>query len=554
MTLRIIRRALLSVSDKTGLLDLARGLAGFHVELISTGGTRKTLADAGLAVRDVSEVTGFPEMLDGRVKTLHPRIHGGILAVRDNPEHVKTLQEQGIQPIDLVVCNLYPFSATVNRPGASHEEIIENIDIGGPSMVRSAAKNYQDVAIVTSPRQYKAVLEELGRNKGALTLETRERLAAEAFAHTAAYDNVISMYFAVQRGIAFLPAGRLENAPLTNGPSGSSSPIDNLPIVLDLHFQRKQLLRYGENPHQRAAFYVEPDAPPASIARTEVLHGKELSYNNLLDLDSALNLVREFAEPAAVVIKHNNPCGAAIAGSLVEAFRKAYEGDPLSAFGGILGFNREVDEATAMQITEPNRFVECIVAPGFSDAAFHVLTTRPTWKKSVRLLKIGPLDALHRGVYTPRSPRDYRRVDGGLLVQDRDAGSDDFGQLKVVTKRAPTEEEMRDLRFTWLVCKHVKSNAIVLGKDSMVVGVGAGQMSRVDSVQIAVRKAAQRSKGAVLASDAFFPFRDNVDEAARAGVTAIIQPGGSVRDAESIQACDEHGLAMVFTGIRHFRH
>jgi phosphoribosylaminoimidazolecarboxamide formyltransferase/IMP cyclohydrolase len=554
MTLRIIRRALLSVSDKSGLLDLARGLAAFHVELISTGGTRKALADAGLSVCDVSEVTGFPEMLDGRVKTLHPRIHGGILAVRDNPEHVRTMQEHGIQPIDLVVCNLYPFSATVNRPGATHEETIENIDIGGPSMVRSAAKNYHDVAIVTSPGQYDAVLEEMGRNKGALTLETRERLAAEAFSHTAAYDKVISMYFAVQRGIAFLPAGRLENAPLTNGPLETSSPIDNLPIVLDLHFQRKQPLRYGENPHQRAAFYVEPDAPPASIARAEVMHGKELSYNNLLDLDSALNLVREFSKPAAVVVKHNNPCGAAIADALVEAFHKAYEGDPLSAFGGILGFNREVDEATAMQISEPNRFVECIITPGFSDAAFHVLTTRPTWKKSVRLLKIGPLEIGGTGVSPVRPKRDYRRVDGGLLVQDRDTGSDDFGQLKVVTKRAPNEEEMRDLRFSWLVCKHVKSNGIVLGKDGMIVGVGAGQMSRVDSVQVAVRKAGERSKGAVLASDAFFPFRDNVDEAVRAGVTAIIQPGGSVRDADSIQACDEHGLAMVFTGIRHFRH
>ncbi len=530
MTLRTIRRALLSVSDKTGVLELAYGLAGLNVELISTGGTRKALADAGLSVRDVSEVTGFPEMLDGRVKTLHPRIHGGILAVRDNPEHIKTMQEHGIPSIDLVVCNLYPFEATVARPEVAHDEIIENIDIGGPSMVRSAAKNYHDVAIVTSPDQYAAILEEMRQNKGALSLATRERLAAAAFARTATYDRAISAYF----------AGRIESEPF--------------PAVLDLSLKRRQSLRYGENPHQRAAFYVEPDAPPASIARAEVLHGKELSYNNLLDLDSALNLIREFSEPAAVVIKHNNPCGAAIAGSLVEAFRKAYEGDPLSAFGGILGFNREVDETTAMQISEPNRFVECIIAPGFSDAAFHTLTTRPTWKKSVRLLKTGPLDAGLTGRLTPPARRDYRRVDGGLLAQDRDFGSDDFGQLKVVTKRSPSQEEMRDLRFAWLVCKHVKSNAIVLGKDGMVVGVGAGQMSRVDSVQIAVRKSGERSKGAVLASDAFFPFRDNVDEAARARVTAIIQPGGSVRDADSIQACDEHDLAMVFTGIRHFRH
>ncbi|HEY7327521.1 MAG TPA: bifunctional phosphoribosylaminoimidazolecarboxamide formyltransferase/IMP cyclohydrolase [Gemmataceae bacterium] len=526
MSLRIIRRALLSVSDKTGLIELARGLLDFQVELISTGGTRKTLTDAGLPVRDVSEVTGFPEMLDGRVKTLHPSIHGGILAVRDNPGHTKSLQEHSIQPIDLVVCNLYPFEATVACSGATSEEIIENIDIGGPSMVRSAAKNFRDVAIVTSPDQYAAILAEMRQHNGSLSLQTRERLAASAFARTAGYDRAISTWF----------AARIAEEPF--------------PASMDLRLERRQSLRYGENPHQRAAFYVEADAPPASVARAEVLHGKELSYNNLLDLDSALNLVREFSEPAAVVIKHNNPCGAAIADSLVEAFRKAYEGDPLSAFGGILGFNREVDEATAQEISEPNRFVECIIAPGFTDSAFHVLTTRPTWKKNVRLLRTGSLDV--RRQHSTR--RDYRRVDGGLLVQDRDCGSDDFGQLKVVTKRPPTEEEMRDLRFTWLVCKHVKSNAIVLGKNLMVVGVGAGQMSRVDSVKLSVRKAAERSKGAVLASDAFFPFRDNVDEAARAGVTAIIQPGGSVRDTDSIQACDEHDLAMVFTGIRHFRH
>ncbi len=526
MTLRIIRRALLSVSDKTGLLELARGLASFNVELISTGGTRKTLADAGLAVRDIAEVTGFPEMLDGRVKTLHPRIHGGILAVRDNAEHAAALQAHNIQPIDLVVCNLYPFETVANRPGATHEEIVENIDIGGPSMLRSAAKNYRDVAVVISPTQYAAVLEEMRKNNGGLTLEMRERLAAAAFARTAAYDEAIRVYFANRAG------------------------FEPLPATLPLQFQRKQMLRYGENPHQKAAFYVEPNAPAASVARAEVLHGKELSFNNLLDLDSALNLVREFDEPAAVVIKHNNPCGAAFAPALVEAFRKAYEGDPQSAFGGILGFNREVDEATAMQISEPNRFVECIIAPGYAEAAFKVLTTRPSWKKNVRLLRTGPLD--RRG--QSGGGFDYRRVEGGLLVQGRDVGSEDFAQLKAATKRAPSEAEMHDLRFAWLVCKHVKSNAIVLGKGGMVVGVGAGQMSRVDSVQIAVRKAGERCRGSVLASDAFFPFRDNIDEAARAGVTAVIQPGGSVRDADSIQACDEHGLAMVFTGIRHFRH
>jgi phosphoribosylaminoimidazolecarboxamide formyltransferase/IMP cyclohydrolase len=526
MDLRTIRRALLSVSDKAGLLELARGLAELRVELISTGGTRKALADAGLAVRDVSDVTGFPEMLDGRVKTLHPRVHGGILAVRDNPQHAATLREHDIQPIDLVVCNLYPFEATVARPGVSHEDVVENIDIGGPSMVRSAAKNYQDVAVVTDPAQYGPVLEEMRANGGALTPATRERLAAAAFARTAAYDGAIAAYF----------AGR--------------AAAEELPPALELRFRRKQALRYGENPHQKAAFYVEPVVPPGTVAAAEVLHGKELSFNNLLDLDSALNLVREYGQPAAVVIKHNNPCGAAVAATLEEAFRKAFEGDPLSAYGGVLGFNRVVDEATATQISEPNRFVECIVAPDFSPAALQIITTRPTWKKSVRLLRTGPLEA--------RAGRpagfDFRRVDGGLLVQGRDAGGDDFAAARVVTKRSPAEQEWADLRFAWLVCKHVKSNAIVLAKGGMAVGVGAGQMSRIDSVHMAVRKAGARSGGAVLASDAFFPFRDNVDEAARAGVRAVVQPGGSMRDADSIAACDEHGLAMVCTGVRHFRH
>jgi phosphoribosylaminoimidazolecarboxamide formyltransferase/IMP cyclohydrolase len=528
MTLRTVRRALLSVSDKAGLLDLARGLAAFGVELISTGGTRNALAAAGLEVREVAEVTGAPEMLDGRVKTLHPTIHGGILALRDKPEHVATLEARGIRPIDMVVCNLYPFEATAARPGAGHEEIVENIDVGGPSMLRSAAKNYRDVAVLTNPDQYAAVLDEMKQHGGALTLQTRERLAATAFARTAAYDRAISAYFAARA-------------------AGEGEP---LPATLDLRLERRQPLRYGENPHQPAAFYVESPVPPACVASAEVLHGKELSFNNLLDLDSALNLVREFAEPAAVVIKHNNPCGAAVASSLVEAFRKAYEGDPLSAYGGVLGFNETVDEATAVQVSEPGRFVECVIAPGYTEDAFRVLTTRPSWKKSVRLLKTGPLDARRQRP----AGLDYRRVDGGLLVQARDVGGDDFAQLKVVTRRAPTDNELSDLRFAWRVCKDVKSNAIVLARGGMVVGVGAGQMSRVDSVHLSVRKAGERSKGAVLASDAFFPFRDNVDEAARAGVTAVIQPGGSKHDADSIQACDEHGLAMVFTSVRHFRH
>jgi phosphoribosylaminoimidazolecarboxamide formyltransferase/IMP cyclohydrolase len=527
MSLRTIRRALLSVSDKSGLIDLARGLQAFGVELISTGGTRKALADAGLAVRDVSDVTGFPEILDGRVKTLHPNIHGGLLAVRDNPQHAATIAAQGIEPIDMVVCNLYPFEQTVAEPGSTHELIIENIDIGGPSMVRSAAKNYHDVAVVTSPEQYSAILEELRQNNGALTMQTRWRLAGAAFARTAAYDRAIAAYFAKQ------------------------SDTNDFPGLLELRFEKKMPLRYGENPHQPAAFYVEPGVTHACVATAEPLHGKELSYNNILDLDSGFNLVREFAEPGAVVIKHNNPCGAAVGAALDEAFRKAYEGDPLSAYGGVLAFNREVDEATTTQITEPKRFIECIIAPGFSEAAFKMLTTRPTWKNSVRLLCTGPWkpdDVKARGL-------DLRRVDGGLLVQGRDlSGADEFWNLRVVTKRQPTAAELADLRFAWLVCKHVKSNAIVLAKDGMLVGVGAGQMSRVDSVHLAVRKSGDRHAGSVLASDAFFPFRDNVDEAAKAGVTAIVQPGGSMRDADSIAACDEHGVSMVFTGVRHFRH
>jgi len=529
MTVRAIHRALLSVSDKTGLVELARALANKGVELISTGGTHKALKAAGLAVRDIAEVTGFPEVLDGRVKTLHPNIHAGILAVRDNPLHAQTLREHKIQGIDLVVCNLYPFEETLAKPGSTKEEIIENIDIGGPTLVRAAAKNYHDVAIVTDLKQYGSFLEEW-RTHGGSTLATRERLAAAAFARIAAYDQAINAYFA--------------------GLTAEPSKGQELPPQLDLHFRQRLSLRYGENPHQQAAFYVEPGIRHASIAIAEQLHGKELSFNNILDLDSALNLVREFAEPAAIVIKHNNPCGAAIGQSLAEAFSRAFEGDPLSAYGGVLSFNREVDEATAMLVTEPNRFVECIIAPGYSATAFTLLTTRPSWKKNVRLLRTGPLEDQEQ-----RPPAlDYRRVDGGLLVQTPDRGGDDFAQAKVVTKRQPTPKEMADLRFAWLVCKHVKSNAIVLAKDGMVVGVGAGQMSRVDSVHMAVRKSEGRSHGSVLASDAFFPFRDNLDEAARAGVTAAVQPGGSMRDADSIAACDEHGMALVLTGVRHFRH
>jgi phosphoribosylaminoimidazolecarboxamide formyltransferase/IMP cyclohydrolase len=459
------------------------------------------------------------------VKTLHPHVHGGILARRDVSDHLATLNRHGIPPIDLVVCNLYPFEATVARPGATPEEIIENIDIGGPTLVRAAAKNYQSVAIVTDPEQYAGLIEELRQNNGTLSLATRERLAVEAFNRIAAYDRAIADYFARR------------------------SEAEPFPAVLRLRLERKMGLRYGENPHQQAAFYVETGIRHPCVASAQQLHGKELSFNNILDLDSALNLVREFAEPAAVVIKHNNPCGAAVAASLLEALQRAYEGDPLSAFGGVLGFNRELDAATAEQITEPNRFVEAIIAPSYHAEALRILTTRPKWKESLRLLRVGEL-----GSKTPATVLDYRRVDGGLLVQTRDASGDDFRESKVVTKRQPADAEWGDLRFAWKVGKHVKSNAIVYAKNGMVVGVGAGQMSRVDSVHLAGRKAGDRSRGAVMASDAFFPFRDNIDEAARAGITAVVQPGGSVRDKDSIAACDEHGLAMVFTSVRHFRH
>jgi phosphoribosylaminoimidazolecarboxamide formyltransferase/IMP cyclohydrolase len=527
MDLRPIRRALLSVSDKTGLVDFARVLVELGVELISTGGTRKSLADAGLPVKDIPDVTGFPEILDGRVKTLHPKVHGGILAIRSNEEHMSVLKKHAIEPIDLVVVNLYPFEATVTQPGASHADIVENIDIGGPTLVRAAAKNYEDVAVVTDPKQYSSIMEELRTSSGNLGLASRQRLAASAFARIADYDAAIRSYFASL---------------------GARTGEPSFPEHLDLHFEQRSGLRYGENPHQQAAFYADPAHAGACVANARTLHGKELSFNNLLDLDSSLRLVREFAGPASVVIKHNNPCGAAVGLTLEEAFQKAYEGDPVSAYGGILAFNRELDEATAREITEPKRFVECIVAPAYSREAFQLLTTRPTWKKSVRILETGPLE----GAGLDRL--DFRRIEGGLLVQTSDLPADDFREMRVVTKRRPSEAELADLRFAWLVGKHVKSNAIVFAKNGMVVGVGAGQMSRVDSVHLASRKSGERSRGAVMASDAFFPFRDNIDEAANVGITAVVQPGGSMRDSDSIEACDEHGLAMILTGVRHFRH
>ncbi|MCS7168746.1 MAG: bifunctional phosphoribosylaminoimidazolecarboxamide formyltransferase/IMP cyclohydrolase [Gemmatales bacterium] len=523
--LQVIRRALLSVSDKLGLVSFAQGLRELGVELYSTGGTYRVLQEAGVAVREVAELTGFPEILDGRVKTLHPHIHAAILARRDDPEHRATLARLGIVPIDLVVCNLYPFAAVRRRPGSSHEEIIENIDIGGPTLVRAAAKNYAFVGVVTDPSQYAPVLEEMRQHQGALTYQTRERLAATAFEHVAHYDREIAQYF----------AQLLQS--------------ETFPLHLHLHFERRQFLRYGENPHQQAAFYIEPGFAGVSVATSQVLHGKELSFNNILDLDSALGLVREFEQPGVVIIKHNNPCGAAVAGELVEAYQRALEGDPQSAYGGVVGLNRVVDAATAQAMVESGQFIEAIIAPDFEAEALEILTKRPKWRANVRLLRAGKLQENGQ-----RSAFDYRHVEGGLLMQTRDLTRDDLLTARVVTRRQPTEAEWADLRFAWTVVKHVKSNAIVIAKAGQVVGVGAGQMSRVDAVRIAISKAGPRAQGAALASDAFFPFRDNVDEAARAGITAIVQPGGSVRDQEVIQACDEYHIALVHTGIRHFRH
>ncbi|QEL20055.1 bifunctional phosphoribosylaminoimidazolecarboxamide formyltransferase/IMP cyclohydrolase [Limnoglobus roseus] len=530
--LRPIRRALFSVSDKTGLVEFATELhTKYGVELIATGGTKKSLADAGLPVKDVSELTGFPEILDGRVKTLHPAIYAGLLAKRSKPEHMATLAEHKLPEIDLVVCNLYPFEQTVAKPGVTEAEAIENIDIGGPCMVRAAAKNFDAVTIVADPSLYDEVMGQVAENQGSLTREFRRELASVAFQLVKQYDEAIEEYF--------LSTGEDASGDTPTDPDQSMWDDE-----FDPPFNLLQTLRYGENPHQRAAFYADFEVDRPCVATAEQLHGKELSYNNILDLDSALNLAREFTGPAAIVVKHNNPCGAATAPTLAEAFQLAWDGDPLSAFGGILAFNQDVDEATAQAIMTGERFVECIVAPAYSEAA---LTLLKGWKKNVRLLKTGPLSGAPEGL-------DYRRVDGGLLVQTRDVGADDVAKWEVKTKRQPTPAERDALWFAWLACKHVKSNAIVLASDTQLVGVGAGQMSRVVSVGIAVQKAGERSKGSVLASDAFFPFPDNVELAAAAGVTAIVQPGGSVKDAESIAACDKHGIAMLFTGVRHFRH
>jgi len=517
-----IQRALLSVSDKTGLVDFARALAAQGVELLSTGGTAKAIRDAGLAVIDVADYTGFPEMLDGRVKTLHPKVHGGILARRDLPEHVATMSEHGLPYIDLVCVNLYPFVATVSKPHTL-DDAIENIDIGGPAMVRSSAKNYRFVAIVTDPADYPALVTEMQANGGALTDATRFNLAKKAFTHTAEYDGAISNY---------LTALNENNEREAFGEK------------LNLQFTRAQVCRYGENPHQAGAFYVEANAPAGTISTARQIQGKELSYNNIADTDAALECVKLFdAAPACVIVKHANPCGVACGANLLEAYNRAYQTDPESAFGGIIAFNGRLDGATAAAIVE-RQFVEVIIAPEVSPEASAAVAA----KKNVRLLECGAWS----GSVTQF---DMKRVAGGLLVQDADVLL--HGELKTVTTRVPTAQEMDDLLFAWRVAKFVKSNAIVYARDRMTVGVGAGQMSRINSARIATIKAEHAGlpvPGSVMASDAFFPFRDGIDQAAAAGIKAVIQPGGSMRDDEVIAAANEHGIAMVFTGTRHFRH
>jgi len=512
-----IRRAILSVTDKTGVTEFARALEKAGVDLISTGGTAKLLREAGIRVKDISELTGFPEMLDGRVKTLHPKVHGGILHVRENATHRQAVAEHDIPAIDMVVVNLYAFEKTAARPNVSFEEIIENIDIGGPSMLRSAAKNFQDVAVVTSPADYAGVAEEL-KTFGGLSLGTKWKLAKKAFATTAAYDSAIASALESIDAPGDLPA------------------TGEFPATLRLLFSKLNDLRYGENPHQRAAVYS--DGSDLGIANARQLQGKELSYNNLVDLDAAWELCREFDEPMCAIIKHTNPCGAATGPDIATAYTRALEADPVSAFGGVIGINREIDEAAAEEIAK--LFVEAIAAPSYSQAAL----ARFAAKKNLRLLEVKPAP--------PKTV--LKQVSGGMLLQDADVHRLAKADLKVVTKREPSEEEIAALFFAWTVCKHVKSNAIVYARNGQIVGVGAGQMSRVDSCKIGAAKAVLPLKGTVAASDAFFPFPDGVEEIARAGATAVIQPGGSVRDNEVIEAADRLGLAMVLTGIRHFRH
>ena len=516
-----IKRALISVSNKEGVIDFAQGLSKMGIEIISTGGTAKLLIEAGIKVKLISEVTNFPEILEGRVKTLHPLIFGGILSKREDLLHQKEMREQQIEQVDLVVVNLYPFQKTISQKEVSLEEAIENIDIGGPSLLRAAAKNYQDVAVVINPQDHSIILEELEKNQREISLETKKRLATEVFEHTSFYDGVIAHY---------LRKNLLKES-------------TSFPRTLNLIGEKVSDLRYGENPHQLASFYKEILAEEANLGDAVQLGGKELSFNNLVDLGAVLEMVKDFTEPTVVFVKHTNPCGLASAKTIQEAYQKAYEGDSLSAYGSIIGINRVVDTELANLINK-TPFVEAVLAPDFEDEALNILRQ----KKNRRLIKVGDLKS--RDVQI----KDVKKIPGGFLVQDRNIKEITIKDLKVVTKRKPNKEELEEFLFAWKAAKQVKSNAIVLTKDKQIVGVGAGQMSRVDAVIIAIRKSEGRSKGSYLASDAFLPFRDGVDEAAKAGVTAIIQPGGSKRDEEVIEAANEHNLVMVFTGVRCFKH
>lgn len=511
-----VRRALVSVSDKTGLVPFAKELDKLGVEIISTGGTHKLLEQEGIKVTGISEVTNFPEILDGRVKTLHPFIHGGLLAVRDNEEHQQQVKQHEIEPIDLVIVNLYPFAETIAKPDVEFLDAIENIDIGGPSMLRSAAKNHAYVTVVVDQQDYAEVLAQL-QESGEVAHETRQRLAAKVFRHTAAYDSLIGQYLSEQ----------LEQ---------------KTPEKLTVTFEKVQDLRYGENPHQQAAFYKHPLAAPGTIASAQQLHGKELSYNNINDADAALSIVKEYSQPAIVAVKHMNPCGVGIGTTIEEAYDKAYSADPVSIFGGIIAANQPIDGATAEKMKEI--FLEIILAPDFTEEALHILTK----KKNLRLLKMGQWPQQAQGQLR------YQSIAGGLLVQEQDLHQVEQGSVEVVTERKPSPEELEQLIFAWKVVKHVKSNAIVLAKDSQTIGVGAGQMNRVGAAKIAIEQAGSKSEGSFLASDAFFPMADTVQEAAKAGVKAIIQPGGSIKDADSIAEANRHGIAMVFTAVRHFKH
>ncbi|KKM10400.1 phosphoribosylaminoimidazolecarboxamide formyltransferase [Clostridiales bacterium PH28_bin88] len=538
------KRAIISVSDKSGVVEFARELVGLGFEVVSTGGTAKTLKEAGVPVTYISDVTGFPEILEGRVKTLHPSVHGGILA-RRVPEHLAQLEENRIQPIDVVVVNLYPFRETIAKPGVTLEEAIENIDIGGPTMVRAAAKNYESVAVVVNPKRYPEVLNEL-KDRGEVGSDLRFRLAVEAFTHTAEYDTAISAYLQLilqQSQGSHLPSAQISAVYEKGRWDDPSAAFKDIPANFLLAGDLVQELRYGENPHQRAAFYREPGATGASVATARQLQGKELSFNNIVDLEAAFSLVREFERPAAVIIKHTNPCGTAVGDNVAEAYTKAYNADPVSAFGGIVALNRPVDAATAGEMVKI--FLEAVIAPGFDAGALEVFKT----KENIRLMAAGDLSAGRAA-----GGFDLKKVSGGFLVQDLDIGTVPPEEWKVVTDQKPSPEEMQELLFAWKVVKHVKSNAIVVTNGGVTLGVGAGQMNRVGSARIALEQAGESARGAVLASDAFFPFADTVEEAAKAGITAIVQPGGSLRDEESIEACNRHGIAMVFTGRRHFKH